>query len=176
MTNFQSCFLYLVITGIIAFFVGRIIPKKWFRYDMFPYKCYRFEKDGQIYDKLGIRKWQNKVPDMSKILPKMMPAKKLSGDIKERMPRMLQETCVAEFAHGVLCFTGLYCLKLYPGIGGLIITLLYNTFLNLPFILIQRYNRPRLARIAGKIQQSEKATVKGVQKQRASADFELQYR
>jgi len=46
----------------------------------------------------------------------------------------------------------------------------------LPFILIQRYNRPRLARIAKKMQQSEKATVKGVQKQRASTDFELQYR
>ncbi len=156
--GFWKCFWYLIITGVIAFFAGRLLPKNWFRPDLFPYRSYKFEQGGRIYNKLKIRKWQNIVPDMSRILPKWMPPKNLSGNYKERLPRMLQETCVAEMIHSLLCITGLYCLKLYPGIGGVIIVLLYIVFLNLPFIIIQRYNRPRLLRIMKEMLQSEKST------------------
>ena len=147
----------MIITGVIAFFVGRLLPKKWFRADLFPYRSFRFEQDGRIYDKIHIRKWQNKLPNMSKILPFMMPAKNLSGDYKKRLPRMLQETCVAELIHTLNCFVGLYCLKLYPGVGGVIILILYITLFNLPFIIIQRYNRPRLMRLAKRVYQNENA-------------------
>jgi len=151
--GFWRCFWYLIITGVIAFFAGRLIPKNWFRPDLFPYRSYKFEQDGRIYDKLKVRKWQNKIPDMSKILPKVMPPKNLSGNFRERMPRMLQETCVAEMIHSVLCVTGLRCLKLYPGIGGVIIVILYIVVFNLPFIIIQRYNRPRLIKLTQRIQE-----------------------
>lgn len=160
MDNFWKCFWYLAITGIIAFFVGRILPKKWFRPDLFPYRSWTFEKEGRIYDNLKIRRWQNKVPDMSKILPKLMPAKNLSGNYRERMPRMLQETCVAELIHSLLCVTGLYCLKLWPGVGGIVIVILYIVIFNLPFILIQRYNRPRLMKITKRAQQQIETEVK----------------
>lgn len=153
--NFWKCFCFLIITGVIAFFTGRLLPKKWFRADLFPYRSFRFEQDGRIYDKLHIRKWQNKLPNMSKILPFMMPAKNLSGDYKKRLPRMLQETCVAELIHTLNCFVGLYCLKLYPGVGGVIILILYVVLFNLPFIIIQRYNRPRLMRLAKRVYQNE---------------------
>ena len=159
--NFWRCFVYLSAVSIIAFFVGRLLPKNWFRPDLFPYRSYKFEKDGKIYDKLNIRKWQNKVPDMGRILPKWMPAKNLSGNYKERLPRMLQETCVAELIHSLLCVTSLYCLKLYPGIGGVIILLLYTVFFNLPFILIQRYNRPRLIKLTRRIQQAASPQTEG---------------
>ncbi len=155
--NFWKCFWFLIITGVIAFFVGRLLPKKWFCADRFPYRSFRFEQDGRIYDKLRIRKWQNRVLDMSKILPFMMPAKNLTGDYKKRLPRMLQETCVAELIHTLNCFVGLYCLKLYPGVGGVIISILYIILFNLPFILIQRYNRPRLMRLAKRVNPSENA-------------------
>lgn len=157
MDNFWKCFWYLILTGIIAFFVGRILPKKWFRPDLFPYRCYSFEKGGKIYDKLKIHRWQNKLPDMSKIFPQMMPPKNLSGNYKDRIPCMLQETCIAELIHTLLCVTGLHCLRLYPGIGGVIIVILYIVVFNLPYILIQRYNRPRLLKIIQRMQRTEKA-------------------
>lgn len=163
MDNFWKCFWYLAITGIFAFFTGRILPKRWFRSDLFPYRSWAFEKEGRIYDSLKIRRWQNKVPDMSRILPKLMPAKNLSGNYRERMPRMLQETCVAEMIHSLLCVTGLYCLKLWPGNGGIVIVILYIVIFNLPFILIQRYNRPRLMKITKRMQQQiETEAKKGI--------------
>lgn len=159
--GFWKCFWYLIITGIISFFVGRLLPKKWFRPDLFPYRSYKFEQEGRIYDKLNIRKWQSKVPDMSRILPKWMPAKNLSGNYRERLPRMLQETCVAELIHSLLCITGLYCIKLWPGFVGVVIVMLYIVFFNLPFIIIQRYNRPRLIKLTQRIQEESKKQDEG---------------
>lgn len=150
-TPFWSCFWYLIATGAISFLIGRIIPKGWFRADAFPYRAYDFEKNGKLYESLNIRHWQNRLPDMSRILPGWMPAKNMAGDYKARLPQMLQETCVAELIHTLLCISGLYCLKLWPGAGGVLTVILYITFFNLPYILIQRYNRPRLLRLAQKL-------------------------
>lgn len=142
--NFIRCAVYLAATGIIGFFAGRVIPKKRLRPDKGLFRCFPFEKGGKIYEKLGIRRWQNKVPDMSRILPFMMPSKKLDRDFAERLPDMICETCIAEIIHLLLCLSGLYCLKLWPGAGGFAVTAIHILFLNLPFVLIQRYNRPRL--------------------------------
>lgn len=142
--NFLRCVIYLATTGVIGFLAGRVFPKKWLRPERGLFRSFPFEKNGKIYEKLGIRRWQNRVPDMSRILPFMMPAKKLDRDFGPRLPDMICETCIAELVHLVLCLSGLYCLKLWPGVGGVTITAVYILFLNLPFILIQRYNRPRL--------------------------------
>lgn len=69
------------------------------------------------------------------------------------MPRMIQETCVAEFIHAANCILGLYCLKIFPGIGGIIVVFIYAVVFNLPYILIQRYNRPRLIRLYKHLEQ-----------------------
>lgn len=162
---FWKCVNYLVLTGIISFFVGRIIPKRWFSADVFPYRSFAFEQDGKFYDRFKIRFWQKKVPDMSKILPKLMPAKCISYDYKEQLPRMLQETCVAEFIHTLLCFSGLYCLKLWPGMGGAVVSVIYILVFNLPYIMIQRYNRPRLMRLNNRIKQQTISVSEGSIKQ-----------
>ena len=153
--KFLSCCTYLAVTGIISFFVGRILPKRWFHPNRFPYRSYSFELRGRFYNRFKIRCWQNKVPDMSRIIPKLMPAKRLTGNYQKMLPCMIQETCVAELIHATLCFTGFYCLKLWPGMGGLILSLLHALLLNLPFIMIQRYNRPRLLRLYEKSRSRE---------------------
>jgi len=53
---------------------------------------------------------------------------------------------VAELIHVLLCLSGVYCIVLLAGAGGLVIAVL-NVLGNLPFILVQRYNRPRLAKL-----------------------------
>lgn len=154
--KFWRCFLYLVLISVISFFVGRMLPKKWFRAELFPYRSYRFEKNGKIYLKIKINQWQNKIPDISKILPFMMPRKKLSADCTEKMPRMIQETCVAELIHGINAIAGLYCLKICPDICGIAIAFIYAVVFNVPFILVQRYNRPRLIELERRLEQREK--------------------
>ena len=142
-----KCAIFFAVTGLLLFFLGRLIPPEKMEWYRFPYKLYAAEKEGNIYKKIGIHHWQNKVPDMSKIFKKIMPPKKMVDTHPDSLLRMIQETCVAELTHIALCVTGLYCIKLWPGAGGIILALLNICLFNLPFILIQRYNRPRLVRL-----------------------------
>jgi len=139
-----QCTVYLAVTGLTGCLTGRIIPEKWIDPQKGLYRCCAFERNGKLYEKIGIHRWHNLVPNMSRILPFMMPAKNLKGNWMERLPLMIHETCVAELIHWLLCISGLYCLHLWPGTGGVLIVIFYILVLNLPYILIQRYNRPRL--------------------------------
>ena len=141
-----KCILYLAAIGAASFVIGRLLLKSWLHEDRFPFRPFAFERQGKLYEKLKIKSWQNKLPDMSRLCKHCMPAKKMNADTLWELPLMIKETCVAEFIHLLLPLAGLYCLRLWPGAGGIVVTLLY--FLgNLPFVLIQRYNRPRLQRL-----------------------------
>ena len=156
--GFWKCVIYLCVTGTVGFFGGRMISKKQFNPSRGIFRCHKWEQGGKIYEKLSIRKWHKRLPDMSRILPFMMPQKNLSGDYAKRLPEMISETCVAEIVHIAISLMGLYCLHLWPGAGSVVIVLLHSLLLNLPFIIIQRYNRPRLIRLQDKLQKSKTST------------------
>ena len=138
------CVIYLAFTGIAAFILGRLLPKCWFRGDAFPFRCRMWEQ--KLYKALHVKVWQDKVPDMSRLLPSLMPPKKLTADTFSDLPRMIQETCVAEFVHMILIPIGFTCRTVCTGSASLILSILFALG-NVPFILIQRYNRPRLLRL-----------------------------
>ena len=58
--RFWICCGYYASIGLLFFIIGRILPKKWFDYNAFPYKAFDCEKDGKIYEKIAISKWQSK--------------------------------------------------------------------------------------------------------------------
>lgn len=166
---FLKCAVYLAVIGITFFFLGRLIPKSWFHENRFPYKSFAFERDGRLYESVKIQFWQNRVPDMSKVFPKLMPPKKITKDFRQELPQMIQETCVAEFIHILLCLAGLFCMKLWHGLGGFLISSLFFIG-NIPFIMIQRYNRPRFIRLLKKCQTT---TTRGIETGNENADTEL---
>ena len=142
---FLSCLLYIALTGLVSFLLGRILPKRLFRPNMFPYRSWRVEDGGKLYFKIKINRWQSIVPDMSRIVPRLMPSKRIQRRPSDaQIMRMIRETCVAEFIHILLCLSGVGLFWIWPGWGGTIVYVLYVLMGNLPFILIQRYNRPRL--------------------------------
>ena len=139
------CFAYAAALGVLSFFLGRLLPKRWLHPEKFPFRTYTWED--KLWKALQIRKWQSKVPDMSTLVKKLMPEKKLTQQTVQELPLMIEETCVAELTHGLLCIAGLFLLKIWPGTGGVFLTVIYIVFGNLPFLLIQRYNRPRLQKL-----------------------------
>lgn len=151
-------FLYLCGISILAFPIGRILPKHWFRYDAFPFRSFAWEQDGKCYHALSIRQWMHQLPDMSRIMTgcMQMKRKELPKQVTEEDVRwLLDETCVAETVHFLLCVAGMHCMELWQGIGGVIFWVLYVVLCNLPYIVIQRYNRPKLARLYERIRQDD---------------------
>lgn len=159
--GFIKCAVYAAGIGILSFLLGRMLPEKWVQPDHFPYRSFSWEKEGKIYSTLfHIKSWQAKVPDMSRIFPKMMQAKKVTPDFGRELPIMIRETCVAEFIHLLLCPLALPCLWLWPGAGGILFVIFYILLGNLPFIMIQRYNRPRLLKLQEKMAHTQKGKLK----------------
>ena len=142
--NFLRCFVYLFMCGVVSFLLGRLLPYKWIREDRFPFSQCSFEDS--LYERIGIRCWQKKLPDMSRIFPRLIPPKNLEGEMVHRLPCLIKETCIAELIHALLAVAALYCMVIWQGAGGIIVTILFEIG-NLPYILIQRYNRPRLIKL-----------------------------
>ena len=148
--------LYLAAISVLSNLAGGCISRH-FRTDVFPFKPYAFERGGRIYDRLHIRKWKDKLPDMSKYL-RSLPRKALTDTSCGRVKLLIQETCVAEIVHAALMVLALPVL-LCEEWWATVMVLLYDLVGNLPFIMIQRYNRPRLLRLADKLERREEALV-----------------
>jgi glycosyl-4,4'-diaponeurosporenoate acyltransferase len=135
--------IIFIVMGSVFFIVGEMLPRKNLDYTTFPFRAFRWEQDGKIYQKIGIHKWKDRLPDMSKHIRKMF-AKKISAPRSpEYTHRLILETCIAELIHTALILFSPIFRRHLIGIYGEIAMLLYILG-NLPFILIQRYNRPRL--------------------------------
>lgn len=149
----MKCLWYLFISGLVSFGMGRLFPRQLLRHDAWPFRAHEWEKGGRVYERLAVRRWQNRLPDMSHILPGTMPAKRIETmPTLEKLMTMVEETCVAELVHLLLCVSGLRLLKLWRGPGGLTLWLLYVLIGNVPYIIMQRYNRPRFLLLMKKLQ------------------------
>lgn len=76
MKAFIICLCYAAGLGVLSFFLGRLLPKRWLHPDKFPFRTYAWED--KLWKTLQIRKWQAKVPDMSRLFKKLMPGQKPS--------------------------------------------------------------------------------------------------
>ncbi len=142
--KFLYSLIYIAVLGVLSHFVGQALPRKCFDAEKPPYKAAKWEKGGKVYERLGIKHWKDIVPDMSRIMPDMVK-KKLTSENKERgMDTLIAETCVAECVHWGLIVLSFGILFWWRGLWAAVFLLVYNIFGNLPFIIIQRYNRPRL--------------------------------
>lgn len=145
MHGFWRCALYLAVLGVAAHPLGQALPRKWFCAEKAPWRSATWEKGGRIYLKLGIRKWKDHLPDMSRLMPDMV-RKDLGSD-----PAVLvQETCVAECVHWALTLLSAGIFFLWRSGWAALLWLVYNVLGNVSFIVIQRYNRPRLQKLAEK--------------------------
>lgn len=147
---FQACIGYLITIGILSHFYGEALSRDRFNGDAFPFHCAAWERGGAVYENLAIRSWKDHLPDMSRIMPDMLPKRICGGTTAEGVGRLIQESCVAELIHVLLIFASFGCMAIWPGKGGVLVTLLWMLG-NVPYILIQRYNRPRLKRLARRL-------------------------
>lgn len=151
--NLLNCVLYIIITGIVIFFIGRIFPRKLIKENKFPFKSFKWEKEGKIYDRIKIKQWKTRLPDASLIIgrffPKFLPKKRIEGAKKAKVAVLVKESCIAESTHFLSALAGLFCIKIWR-FWGVIVSIIWALW-NMLFILIQRYNRPRLIATQNKI-------------------------
>ncbi len=134
------------IIGILAHVLGEALPRAAFDHVKFPYAPYAWELNGRFYNRLHIERWKNKLPDKSRHVRSTVE-KRICGDCTPaHFLSLIRETCVAEFVHWLLLLISPLLLLALHTPAGVCCTMLYGLS-NIPFIMIQRYNRPRLVRM-----------------------------
>lgn len=151
---FLKSVLYVFFCGVLSHFIGEALPRKWFRYDRFPFAVWKWERGGRIYDRICIREWKDRMPDMSRVMKDMMPKRLPLFPTAAQVRALIRETCVAEAIHVALCVAAQGITIFWDGPIGAFLALI--TILgNLPFIIIQRYNRPMLVSLAERLEERE---------------------
>ena len=147
--------IYVLVVGLACFFAGLIIPRHIFDENKFPYKSFKWERDGKIYEKLCIKKWKAKLPEMSKITNMIFPKSLKKNMTADDFDRLVKESCIAELSHYVLfiCSAGIY--YIWRGKIGAFLALIYGFFGNVTYIIIQRYNRPHFIAVRDKLRKRE---------------------
>ncbi len=142
--------------GIFANLVGESFPRAWFRPDHFLFRARKWERNGKIYEKIGVHRWKDSLPDMSKVRKKKMVPKHFDTyPTADRVHVLAVETCRAEIVHSVLSLLSVGLIFLWENkLAGVIVTLIY-VLCNLPFIIIQRYNRPALLALEERLRKRE---------------------
>jgi glycosyl-4,4'-diaponeurosporenoate acyltransferase len=120
------------------------------------FRVFKFEASGLIYEKLFlVNKWKDKLPDGSKILKEGFSKNKVDAMSLDYFKKFLIEVNRAELSHWLQMLPApLFFLFNLPIIGYLMIV--YAVLFNLPFIIAQRYNRPKLIRIINKLGENKK--------------------
>ena len=120
------------------------LPRKW----MNPYrKCFTVSrKEVSLYRKTKIVVWKDYIPDTGKLTTGLSKSK-IEGTQSDYLYAFLEETCYAEWVHYGMAL----CSFILPFISPrtlipvmIMPQVIVNFLLNIPPILIQRNNRPKL--------------------------------
>lgn len=133
--------IYFMLIGQGCFFFGLGLPRDAFNENVFPYKAFSWEKEGKFYERFRVKKWKSKVPDMSMATKLLFPKRVSFGVTASELDRLIKESCVAELIHYILCVLAIGFYNIWKSKTGAILSLLFFVG-NLPYIVIQRYNRP----------------------------------
>lgn len=98
----------------------------------------------KLYETLRVKSWKGKMPTYESDL--FDPRKHSWGEIAQAM-------CQAELVHetiAVLSFLPLFAVRWFGSFWVFLITSVLSAVLDLMFVIMQRYNRPRVIRLAEK--------------------------
>lgn len=138
--------LFVLAVGLIAHFAGDALPRS-FNTEKGWFSCHPFEEDGRIYERLfRVSKWKDRMTDAAHIFAST--GEKRSGGFgnAEAVRGFIQETCAAEATHLMLIAVSPVILFICPN-GWRRFFFIAYFIANLMDIIIQRYNRPRLAKV-----------------------------
>ena len=111
------------------------------------YKAHKWENDGKIYNNVfKIRVWKHLLPDGAKLFKKGFEKRQLVNLDEDYLECFIKETCRAEWGHWMQIIP-FWIFGLFAPFYVVFIMLAYTLAMNIPCIIAQRYNRPRMKKL-----------------------------
>ena len=142
------CFLVWPLLQVAAALFCLNLPDRYYSPNSFFYKSHSFERDGLIYDQVfRVKRWKHLLPDGGAVWKKRgFKKKRLDNFSRENLYRFLIESARGELTHWLAIFPFWVFWFFTPPIVPWIM-LAYALLVNMPCIIAQRYNRPRVQRL-----------------------------
>ena len=127
--------------------LSRRLPDHYFDHTRSIYRCRPWEKHGAVYNTwFRIRRWKHLLPDGGAIMPGGYAKKHLTDFSAANLEKFLNDSCRAEFSHWLAMLPFWVFGLLGPPVI-IIFMLIYAVIMNMPCILAQRFNRPRIDKL-----------------------------
>ncbi|MCY1153399.1 MAG: hypothetical protein PQJ49_13580 [Sphaerochaetaceae bacterium] len=142
-----SFFIVWPLIQLIVTLICNLFDVKKFNPNSFFLRCHKWENGGKVYKTIfKIHKWKHLLPDGARVEKNGFEKKYLKTYDKEYIREFIYQTGRAEISHWLQIIPfwvfGFWC-PFYI----IWLMLLYALLVNIPCILAQRYNRPRLIRV-----------------------------
>lgn len=126
------------------------LPVEAFRADHWLYRARAWERHGALYqDLFRVRAWKGLLPDGGALFAKGYAKKRLADFSPENLTLFLAESRRAELTHW-LAMLPFWTFGLFAPFFVVPVMLVYALAANLPCIIAQRYNRPRIEQLLEK--------------------------
>jgi glycosyl-4,4'-diaponeurosporenoate acyltransferase len=138
--------IFILYSVGITYFSTKI-PASAFTRNQWLFKVRKWERDGQIYQRLlNVKRWKGSLPELSDFIKSVFPKKQIKEYSQKYFQAYFAESCRSELTHWCIILSTFLFLfwcdfKTYALIA------LIAVILNLPYVIIQRYNRPRIMKI-----------------------------
>ena len=142
------CFVIWPILQVSAALFCLVLPDRFFNRDSFLFKRHRWEAGGRIYERLfRVRRWKHLLPDGAAAWKRRGYQKKHIEDFSaDNLRRFWVESARGELTHW-LAILPFWAFGFFVPPAVIALMLLYALAVNMPCIIVQRYNRPRVERM-----------------------------
>lgn len=147
----------IALDGLIAF-LAHCIPDK--KTDPFKKPFYVDYKERKFYDKLGIKKWKDYLPDLGGICCGFKKGKIEQPKNPQYIMKYLKESCYGSLGHVISAFLGFVIIFIHPLKYALIFGVpigIVNMVLNLMPFFSLRYNRAALQIVYKRLEKQQNA-------------------
>jgi glycosyl-4,4'-diaponeurosporenoate acyltransferase len=158
------CFFVWAVIQMLVSYICLKIPNRYFIPSKFPYASFGFEQEGAIYRRwFGVHRWKKYLPDGGALMGVEFRKKNLEHVTHANLHRFLIESCRAEMSH-LLAILPFWVFGFIAPPEVIWIMLIYAVAINLPCVIAQRYNRPRIQTlIKNRYQKEDFDDVNGMQ-------------
>lgn len=142
----KSIFTFISIS-LINTAIYLILPQEVFYNDNCLFRVMKWEDNGLFYDRVfKIKKWKDVMPELGDFLSIAFKKKNVKSFDKEYLKQFIAETRRAEICHwSIILSMLLNFIYRINWINGIVFIITF--LLNAPFIIIQRFNRPRMVTV-----------------------------
>ncbi|WP_432353272.1 glycosyl-4,4'-diaponeurosporenoate acyltransferase [Sporosarcina sp. A2] len=133
------------------------IPFQWFIRNKHLFESFHFERQGNLWQRLfRVKSWKQLIPDGTMVIRKGYTKKSLHGNDMSSLEEFVVESRRAELTHW-LSIAPVALFFLWNPVWASLLNVAYAVLFNVPIVIAQRYNRPRLERLIARKQNKPRA-------------------